>query len=153
MRILLLITTIFYFNLNANNYTFLVEKNYKELELEAKIISKIVYATLKNKEKKVFIPNSSEKEKEIYSKFLNIVKSCENSNFIFFKNKSELKKSCDFKEKVLFTDNYQLLLKEKEFVGSFFWSKGRPNITFIKDRLIEKDIILPPSFNQFVEDF
>jgi hypothetical protein len=54
--------------LNADQYTFLLNKYDKELELEAKIISNIATASIKG-EIKLFIPEISSIENEVYSKF------------------------------------------------------------------------------------
>lgn len=80
--IIFLITLISF--LNAEQYTFLVNKYDKELELEAKIISNIATASIKS-EIKLYIPEISNTEKEVYSKFFTLVDSCENANFVFIK--------------------------------------------------------------------
>lgn len=151
MKKLLLLLTIISFTF-ADQYTFLVKKYDKEIELEAKIIANIANSTTKGNIK-LFIPNITELEKNIYSKYLEVVDSCENSNFVFIKNKINKPESCQQKNKVFFTNNYRKLLNKNMYIGAFFWSKSRPNIVFIKKRLDKKEITLPNSYSQFIEDF
>ena len=150
--IIFLITLISF--LNAEQYTFLVNKSDKELELEAKIISNIATAAIKN-EIKLYIPEISNVEKEVYSKFFNLSDSCENANFIYIKKSIDTNSLCKStqNEKIFFTNNYEKLLNDNRYLGAFFWNKSRPNITFIKTRLEKQKIELPNDYDKFVEDF
>jgi len=134
----------------SQNYTFLLNKYDKELELESKIISKIMNSAV-SKQPVLYIPEIKESEQYIYSKILTLGKNCDESNFIFIKRETETC-TCEGKHKVYFTNNYKKLLSDEKFFGAFFWSKSRPNIVFIKNRLEENNIILPDSYLQFVED-
>ena len=106
--IIFLITLISF--LNAEQYTFLVNKYDKELELEAKIISNIATASIKS-EIKLYIPEISNAEKEVYSKFFNLSDSCENANFIYIKKSIDTNSLCKStqNEKIFFTNNYEKL--------------------------------------------
>ncbi len=150
--IIFLITLISF--LNADQYTFLVNKYDKELELEAKIISNIATAAIKN-EIKLYIPEISNVEKEVYSKFFNLSDSCENANFIYIKKSIDTNSLCKStqNEKIFFTNNYEKLLNDNRYLGAFFWNKSRPNITFIKTRLEKQKVELPNDYDKFVEDF
>ena len=150
MKTLILIFTIFSFSYSST-YTFLVNKYDKELELESKIILNIAKSLI-DKKIILFIPRITKAEKDIYSNLFTIGNSCEDSNFIFVKRYIKNNKLCENKSKLLFTNNYQKLINNNEYFGAFFWSKSRPNIVFIKDRLIQKNISLPKSYNQFVEE-
>ena len=141
--------------LNASeNYTFLVKEYNKEIELEAKIISNIVQ-NLKISQNKasLYIPQISDVERNIYSGFFNIASSCDDADFIFVKDEKNDNQLCNGNKKIFFTNNYDSLLKNKKFIGAFFWSKSRPNVVFVKDRLIENNIELPEIYNKFVEEF
>ncbi len=151
MRIIIL-TLIFVSFAFSSQYTFLVKEYDKEIELEAKIISKIAKSSMKDKVK-LFIPNISSMEKDVYSKYFTLVENCESSNFIFVKKAFDSKNFCSQKNKLFFTNNYRILLQDKRFYGAFFWNKSRPNIVFIKRRLEEKSIKLPKNYDQFVENF
>lgn len=151
MRIIILTLTLISLAFSSQ-YTFLVKEYDKEIELEAKIIAKIAKNSIKDKIK-IFIPNISNMEKDVYSKYFTLADSCESSNFVFVKKAIDGKGLCSQNDKLFFTNNYRRLLLDKRFYGAFFWNKSRPNIVFIKRRLEEKSIKLPKSYDQFVENF
>ncbi len=150
MKILILILGLLSF-MYAQQYTFLVKKYDKEIELEAKIIFNIADSSINDKVI-LFIPKITHIEKDIYSKFFTLGKDCNESNFIFVKKNIENENLCMNQNKIYFTNNYQKLLSNEEYLGAFFWNKSRPNIVFIKNRLKKQKIILPKSYNQFIED-
>jgi hypothetical protein len=135
----------------SEQYTFLVNKYDKEIELEAEIISNIATSSL-TKDIKLFIPDISNNEKEIYSKFFTLVDTCSNANFVFVKKSIDISSSCSSDGKIFFTNNYQRLLENNAYFGAFFWNKSRPNIIFIKDRLAQQNIKLPIDYEKFIED-
>lgn len=151
MKTLLLFISFFCFSL-AEPYTFLVKQYDKEVELEAKIISKIANASTANKIH-LFIPEISQNEKEIYANFFTLVNNCSEANFVFVKKQVNIDALCQKKEKLFFTNNYQKLLSDNRYFGAFFWNKSRPNIVFIKQRLEDKQITLSNEYQQFIEDF
>ncbi|RXJ67639.1 hypothetical protein CRV08_09725 [Halarcobacter ebronensis] len=141
-------------SINAQqHYTYLIDEYDKVIELEAKIISKIAKDILKDKEINLFIPDIKDIDKKVYSKKVHIVDSCDKANFIFVKYTSNLGNCYKINEKHLFTNNYKRLLHNHQYVGAFFWSKSRPNIIFVKDRLSKNNIILSDEYKQFVEDY
>lgn len=152
MKVILLLISLLSFSF-AKQYTFLVDKYDKETELEAKIILNIAKASLKD-EIKLFIPEITNVEKDIYSQFFTLVETCQNANFIFIKNNFALEPLCESKiqDRVIFTNNYQKLLKNNKYTGALFWNKSRPNIIFIKDRLDAKNIKLSSDYEKFIED-
>lgn len=153
-KILFLIFSFFQFLNATENYTFLVKEYNKEIELEAKIISNIVQ-NLKITQGKasLYIPQISETERNIYSGFFNLANSCDNADFIFVKDERNDNQVCNGNQKIFFTNSYDSLLKNKKFIGAFFWSKSRPNVIFVKDRLAKNNIELPEIYNKFVEEF
>jgi len=150
MKSLLLLFCFFSFSY-SEQYTFLVNKYDKEIELEAKIIANIAISSV-NENIKLFIPEISNNEKKIYSKFFTLVNTCSNANFVFVKKTIKISPSCNQDKKIFFTNNYRRLLKEPIYIGAFFWSKSRPNITFIKDRLIQQNVKLSNDYKKFIED-
>ncbi len=152
MKILIFLFTLTLVAL-GNQYTFLVNKYDKEIELEAKIISKIALTSLKNEEPLLYIPQISQSEKEIYSQFFKLSSSCDDANFVFVKKSKDIFKECQKYDKLFFTNNYQKLLLDSRYFGAFFWNKSRPNIVFIKERLEYQSIKLPNEYEQFIEDF
>lgn len=152
MKILIFLFTLTLVAL-GNQYTFLVNKYDKEIELEAKIISKIALTSLKNEEPLLYIPQISQSEKEIYSQFFKLSSSCDDANFVFVKKSKDIFKECQKYDKLFFTNNYQKLLLDSRYFGAFFWNKSRPNIVFIKERLEYQSIKLSNEYEQFIEDF
>lgn len=148
---LLLFFTIFTSFVWANNYTYLVEEYTKETELEAEIVLKIAKDIMKDQQIKLFIPAITPLEKTIYGKETLLVNSCKEANFIFIKNEHELQCTQSSNQFIL-TNNYRQLKNNNHFIGAFFWSKSRPNIVLIKDRLSQKNISLPQEYQQFIED-
>ena len=148
------VLTLFFLFLSfsyCEQYTFLLNPYDKEIELEAKIVSNIATSTLSD-DIKLFIPEISDSEKKIYSKIFTLMDTCSNANFVFVKRPIDISTSCSLDKKVFFTNNYRKLLDEDIYIGAFFWSKSRPNITFIKDRLTEQNIHLPNDYKKFIED-
>jgi hypothetical protein len=134
----------------GEQYVFLLNKYDKEIELEAKIISSIALASMEGKVK-LYIPSMSSSEQKVYSKYFNLVFDCKEANFVFDKHMGE-RYNCLNKPILLLTNNYRKLIENPNYYGAFFWNKSRPNIVFIKERLKQKGIILPQSFNRFIED-
>jgi hypothetical protein len=151
MRVLILLFTLLSF-LSSENYTFLVQPYSKEVELEAKIIAKIATASLHGKIK-LFIPHMSAMEEEVYSKYFTISSTCETSNFVFVNKAVEKESLCDNANRLFFTNNYRKLLSDEKYFGALFWNKSRPNIVFSQKRLEKRAIILPKTFEQFIEVF
>lgn len=149
MKIIILLFTILSFAY-AKQYVFMINKYDKEIDLEAKIISKIAKSSLKS-DIKLYIPNISKQEKEIYSKYFSLSNDCESANFVFDKNRP-MHSKCDNTKRLYFTNNYKKLLLDKKYYGAFFWNKSRPNIVFFKQRLKAKNIKLAKEYAQFIED-
>lgn len=149
MKAIILILTLSSFIFASSDYLFLVKKYNKDIELEAQIISEISTNIITNEEVKLFIPNITDDEKEIYSKLFQLANECD-ANFIF--KKRDYNFICE-KNQIYFTNNYNKLISDAKYIGAFFWSKSRPNIVFIKSRLNKNSLILPITFNKFVEDF
>jgi len=136
----------------AEHYTFLVEPYTKEVELEAKIIYEIATASL-DENIVLFIPNISPLEEKVYANYFTLTKDCERANFIFINKKEEIIECSSDKKTLFFTNNYRKFLSNKKFFGALFWNKSRPNIVFSHQRLEEKSINLPQTFQQFIENF
>lgn len=149
MKAIIILLALFSFSY-SNQYVFLLDKNYKEIELEAKIIAKIATASLKERAK-IYIPNISKQEQKIYSKYFNLVLDCKSANFIFDK-KGRLDPQCKNVKKLFFTSNYKRLILNDKYYGAFFWNKSRPNIVFVKQRLKNSNIVLSDEYAQYIEE-
>ncbi|NVJ53262.1 MAG: hypothetical protein HWD90_06180 [Campylobacteraceae bacterium] len=137
--------------LNANNYTYLLDEYKKDTELEAKIVLKIARDILTTTPVHLYIPNMKPLDYEVYSSSVKLVRTCEKANFVFVKyGKSfQCKKN---KNIFVLTNNYRQLLTNHSFIGAFFWSKSRPNIVLVKNRLSKNAIVLPKEYERYIED-
>ncbi|MBE0495822.1 MAG: hypothetical protein IBX45_05390 [Campylobacterales bacterium] len=151
MRALTLILMFFSFSY-ADQYTFLVDKYDKEIELEAKILFKIATVSAK-KDITLFIPEITPVEAKVYGKFFTLTSQCQEANFIFINKTTTSTMPCDPSGKLFFTNNYKKLLSDTKFFGAFFWAKSRPNIVFLKKRLTVHNIALPKEYYRYVEEF
>lgn len=145
--------SLFIVTLYAQNYTYLIDEYDKVIDLEAKIVSKIAKDITKEQRINLYIPDIKNIDKKVYASKFNIVNDCNSANFIFIKYGEDKLKCGNIDNKYFFTNNYKKLLHNKKFLGAFFWSKSRPNIVFIKDRLSQKDVKLSNEYNKFVEDY
>jgi hypothetical protein len=149
MKILVILLTLFSF-VFSDQQVFIFDNYDKEVELEAKIISKISNEILK-KRAKLYIPNISKIEKEIYSNYFELTKSCKNADFVFDKNGLQ-GSDCGVGKKVYFTNNYKKLISDGNYIGAFFWNKSRPNIVFAKQRLERNGLLLSYEYDKYIED-
>lgn len=136
----------------AENYTFLVNKYDKEMELEAEILSKIATASSK-KPVTLYIPDISHAEAKVYGRFFSLTPDCNTATFVFInKATATAEASCDSSGKLFFTNNYRRLLADEKFFGAFFWAKSRPNIVFLQHRLLQHNITLPKTYSRYIEE-
>lgn len=152
MKILLSLS-LFILSLYGQNYTYLIDEYDKVIDLEAKIITKIAKDITHNTKINIYIPDIKKIDEKVYSTKLNIVNSCEKADFIFVKYDDKNLKCKDINNKFFFTNNYKKLLNSDKYLGAFFWSKSRPNIVLLKDRLAKKHINLNKEYNKFIEDY
>ncbi|WP_320036364.1 hypothetical protein [Halarcobacter sp.] len=152
MKILLSLF-LFILSLYGQNYTYLIDEYDKVIDLEAKIITKIAKDITHHKKINLYIPDIKQIDKKVYSTKLNIVNSCQKADFIFVKYDDKNLKCPNIDNKFFFTNNYKKLLNSDKYLGAFFWSKSRPNIVLIKNRLARKQINLKKEYNKFIEDY
>lgn len=139
--------------LKAENYTFMLDAYTKEIELEATIIKRVASASLEQEEIRLFIPEISELEQKVYQNFFTLSSNCEDADFVFVKKSLDISSYCKNTKKLIMTNNYRKLLGDEKYYGAFFWQKSRPNITFISQRLQERNVKLPLEFDKFIEDY
>ncbi len=149
MKILIILITLFSLSFSSQK-VFMLDEYDKEIELEAKIVSKISNDMLK-KRAKIYIPNISKKSEKIYSKYFTISKNCKDADFVFDKNDLS-HEECKNANIIYFTNNYRRLMTNGRYIGAFFWNKSRPNIVFIKNRLDKSGVILSQEYKKYIED-
>ena len=148
---LLLIYLFFTLLLIAQESPFSLRKKDTIGELEAKIVTQIA-ADVLYKSVTIYVAGETKDFIPFCVENIKITKNCQEANFIYISKRSE-DELCENKKAIHFTDNRELFSKNREFVGLFQWLKGRPNITFSSSRLLMKQLILPKSYEQFIEEF
>ena len=147
----LILVTLFIKLIYANSYTYLLQEYEKETELESKIVLRIARDILDTKPVQLYIPKMKPLDDRVYSKEVKVVKNCKDANFIFVKY-TEVSQCSKNKKLLILTNNYKQLLSNSDFIGAFFWSKSRPNIVLVKQRLKKRGIDLPKEYNRYIED-
>lgn len=120
-------------------------------ETATKIVQTIV-ATVNKDNKPVWIQKNNKYIFELLdaTKF-NISDTCEDVGVLVLQNTaSSFSEAC--KNKPIVVLDYDILKHHKNAVAAFFWKKGRPNIVFLKDRIEKFDIVLPASYEIYLEE-
>ncbi len=122
-------------------------------ELEVRIIEKIFKDLTKRESVRIYILGDGKEEVkdkiEKYSEFLKIADVCSKADIVLLTGKARMPRAC--KDKISFALGRDLLFKLDSCVGAFYWKKGRPNILFLKERLRERMIKLPPEYGKYIE--
>jgi len=119
------------------------------LQTEEKIYALIIHTLLPDNQK-IKVWGDTPHNKEILQNItdLQLVESPKDANFLLLDNNSSIETNA-----LIFVTNYKILEKmQKSAIGGFFWQKGRPNILFLRKNLQKKNIQLPKSMQDFVED-
>lgn len=138
-------------SLTAKQYVFMINKYDKEIDLEAKIIYKIASSSMKNRKVRLYIPDITKPQEYIYSQYFTLSDDCESADFVF-DTKGIADKKCKKSNKLFFTNNYRRLVSNNRYYGAFFWSKSRPNIVFIRQRLNDNKLQLPEEYSKYIEE-
>ena len=75
-----------------------------------------------------------------------LTQKIENSDIIIITKEEELN---EIKDKVAFTIDKELLEKNANIIGAFYWNKGIPEIIFLKERLVKYNLDLSESFKKY----
>lgn len=123
---------------------------YQDEEMAVKVLEK-VFANLEIGETIKIYSNDKGIESEFAKrKQFAIAPRCENASLLVLTDEVELDKSC--KSKATFVMSYELLRKNKQSFGAFFWKKGRPNIILLKPRMQSQNISSSSALEGFVEE-
>ena len=112
-------------------------------ELNMNEVNSVLLNIHASKELKYYSPNISNAiNKKI--KFT----SLEDADILLFPKKTVNKKTLN--SKILIVNSYKALKKNKNSIGAIYLKKGRTQIIFIRDRLIDKKLTLPKKFNKYI---
>lgn len=112
----------------------------------AKIYDSILTKVFKTSSVSVYCDAKEYTEILFRSKHIRIVDSPENADIIL-----QTKFDSRFNpNQVIFTNKYAILEKNPHAIGAFYWSKGRPQIVFIRQRLEKKGIDIHNELKKYV---
>lgn len=110
---------------------------------ESKII-KLIFSSIFEKENISVFVDTEEKSKIVLEAGFEVSIACSKADIVYL---SEVLNQCS--QKAIFTDNYQMFKENKNVIGAFYWSKGRPNIMFDSKRLEHFNLKLPESLKKY----
>jgi len=117
-----------------------------DVELAQSIYESIFSSIAPNKNLKVYTDKRID-ALSLKSDYFTMVQTCKDADIIVITN-SDMVQKCQ--HKLIFGTRYHHL-DNNYVVGAFFWQKGRPNIVFSADVLSKNNIILPISFEKYIE--
>lgn len=117
-----------------------------DIETASKIYDKLFYAVFKKEDIKVYVNDDEYKKMISLSQYLKLTQKIENSDIIIITKEEELN---EIKDKVAFTIDKELLEKNANIIGAFYWNKGIPEIIFLKERLVKYNLDLSESFKKY----
>ncbi|MBC8237760.1 MAG: hypothetical protein H8E76_05965 [Helicobacteraceae bacterium] len=121
-----------------------------EKETATKIVQAIV-ATVNTYDQAVWIQKNDKELLELLDvNRFNISDTCKDAGVLILQSSTSFSGAC--KDKPIVVLDYDILKDHKNAVAAFFWKKGRPNIVFIKDRIEKFNIVLPPSYEIYLEE-
>ncbi len=127
----------------------------EEKELEIRILEKVFQDLTGKKNIKVFVigPEGQDFAENIkkFSKKLKKVKACGGSDIVYVAGRYTKKLPPECRGMMVFGSRREVLFRYSNAVGSFYWKKGRPNLTLIRERLKRMRIRLSPDYNRFIE--
>jgi len=120
------------------------------LKTEEKIYNLIIHALLPHK-KEVKVWGDTQHNQKVLRTIPNtvFVDSPKEADFLLLNSKEHIANN----KGIIFITNFKLLEKmHKKAIGGFFWQKGRPNILFLRQNLKKRNITLPKSMQDYIED-
>jgi hypothetical protein len=119
-----------------------------DIKIHAKMMDKLAVDILQKEKIKIYDPLNSRN----YANYLThstIVDGCEDADIAVV---SIPKQTNGCKNKIILVTKYDLLNEIPDAIGAFYWQKGRPNLVFIRSRLIEKKIRLNNEYSNHIDD-
>jgi len=126
-----------------------------DIESMSKIYYHIFYDITKKEKIKIFTDDTECKTAFTTSKHLILVDDASNADIILISKQENMKKipGKSFDKKIIFfTTSYKLLKLYPQFIGAFYWKRGRSQLLFVKERLHKYHIKLPHEYYQYIVD-
>ena len=116
----------------------------------SKIFDKIFHAMLNQKEITVYTMDEDYQKVIIDASELYLCTLASKSDIILVNKLSEVPKGSE--NRLLFATSYLVYKENKNAVGAFYWDRGHIKIEFSRQRLLDKNIHLPQSFDKYIKD-
>ncbi|MFA6137556.1 MAG: hypothetical protein WC667_05655 [Sulfurimonas sp.] len=113
---------------------------------ESKILKLIFDSLYENRSFSIYT-DDEQKAETLKEASIKISSNCHDADIVYA---SEFSDKCA--EKPLFTDNYKTFKNSENSIGAFYWSKGRPNILFLKYRLERHGLRLSEELEKYEMD-
>lgn len=134
---------VLYFTLAAN---LLAQES--DLKLHAKMMDKLATDII-NKEQTTICDPTYGRSYSPYLKRAQMLNTCSDGDIAIVSSASQIQ---GHKNQIIIVTNYNLLNTIPEAIGAFYWQKGRPNLVFIRSRLIEKQVRLSSEYIKLVDE-
>lgn len=119
-------------------------------ELEAKIVSQVAKSFLNVPN--VYIAGAEGRLTIYFSNNLNVEPDCNKANFIYIKKGSKFDiNTCEYQNKIIFTDDKHTFKKNENIFGAFFWFKSRPNVQISSKKAKALGIDIPSDYLKFMD--
>lgn len=112
----------------------------------AKIYDSILTKIFKSSSVSVYCDTREYTEILFRSNHIRLVDSAEDADIIL---QTKFDSRFDPKQ-IIFTNKYAILAKNPHAIGAFYWSKGRPQIVFIRQRLEKKGINIASELKKYI---
>ena len=109
---------------------------------EVKLFSEL-FTTLFNK-KPVYIYTENKKYKTLHSLNLFVTNNCKKADIVL-----GVSEKC--KDKPHFLLDYYNYKNDKNAIGALYWRKGRPQLRLREDNIKKYNLIIAPSFSEYLE--
>lgn len=116
---------------------------------KAELITLIAKSLAKQTPVFVFIDAEYFKQEILSDMIVSRVDDCREADIIFTEQPEKLVSKCP--KALFFVTSYGAYTRARYAVGALFWQKGRPNIFFRREVLLQKGIVLPQTLRRYEE--
>ena len=101
----------------------------------------------------VYVEDATYKDVFAHSSFIKIVNDMRQADMVLITDDLVLQDALSLaNDPILFSTRYKYLDKSQDIVGAFYWKKGRAQLLFIKDRLLNHGIKLTREYAKYTLD-
>lgn len=119
-----------------------------DIKLHAKMMDKLATDIINKEQTSIYDPTFG-RSYVTYLSRSNTVNACSDSDIAIVSSPTQVQ-GC--KNQIVLVTKYNLLNMIPDAVGAFYWQKGRPNLVFIRSRLIEKRVKLASEYTKLIDE-